>query len=809
VFGISTISLLAAASIAQPLFRQDAVLGLPGTAADLLAFQANGDSRVDLAAAHGAIAQVSVLLGRDLPGGEVGFTSRVHAVGTSPVAVEAADLNGDGAPDLGVVNSGSASLTVLLGGPAGAFQYGGETPLDIGPRFVRFADLDRDGDLDAATVNFLAEGKGSMNVLLGDGRGSFPASTRRDIGDNPHAFLLADVDGDALTDAAVGHTDALSLFRGRGDGGFAEPVATDVRGGPAAVVAGDQDGDGKLDLVFLVANFGDNNAELVFATHQGAGRFATAIVSREAGRGTRPGGGPTGLLELADLNGDLLEDLVTEADIGQGSALRVHLSLGDGTFQRVVEDLRLREGFTDLLFADCSQDGIDDLCLATVSGRLAVLPAVTVGQFDPGNPVIELDSGPREVTGFDPDLDGESDLLVRSSSFLHALRRRQARSFLPPAKLTGVRSLQAMALGQLDGDGIIDIAASDLAAGAVGLHFLDQAGQIRRSVDRRARGAPGPLVAGDFDADRQADLAVTDLNAPEVTIFIDPANDATGRQVEASVGAGQTAIAAGDLDADGALDLAVATREGLRLLLGDGRGDFPRRRELALLAAARWLAVADVDGDGAADVLGVAELGRSLGFARALRGPGEPEMALVSELQEFQMASTGDLDGDGLIDIAAASSRPLSGLSVYRGKGGGAFAEPEKYAAGADVRAFGLVDLDRDGALDAAVAALSSRTVTVLWGLPRAGVRRFVRGDTDRDLSLTITDVVLTLRGLFQGGGRPPCEDAADADDSGEVNLSDALSTLNFLFLGGPPPPPPFPGAGPDPSEDGLDCAGA
>ena len=49
---------------------------------------------------------------------------------------------------------------------------------------------------------------------------------------------------------------------------------------------------------------------------------------------------------------------------------------------------------------------------------------------------------------------------------------------------------------------------------------------------------------------------------------------------------------------------------------------------------------------------------------------------------------------------------------------------------------------------------------------------------------------------------------AADADDNGNVDLSDAIRILNFLFLGGPEPPVPGPAAcGPDSADDNLaDC---
>jgi hypothetical protein len=95
-------------------------------------------------------------------------------------------------------------------------------------------------------------------------------------------------------------------------------------------------------------------------------------------------------------------------------------------------------------------------------------------------------------------------------------------------------------------------------------------------------------------------------------------------------------------------------------------------------------------------------------------------------------------------------------------------------------------------------------------------VQGFLRGDSDLsgtrsgDFSraLAVTDAVIILQHLFSGAAAPPCRDAADADDTGDLRLTDALVILNFLFLDGIPPAPPFPTPGIDPTPDTLDCAG-
>ncbi len=91
--------------------------------------------------------------------------------------------------------------------------------------------------------------------------------------------------------------------------------------------------------------------------------------------------------------------------------------------------------------------------------------------------------------------------------------------------------------------------------------------------------------------------------------------------------------------------------------------------------------------------------------------------------------------------------------------------------------------------------------------LPVVEVAAFLRGDSNMDGRLDLSDAVAILEYRFLGGTPPACEDAADTDDDEAIYLSDAIFLLNFLFQGGRRPPRPAPEPGGDPSGDGLDCA--
>ncbi|MFN0057703.1 MAG: carboxypeptidase regulatory-like domain-containing protein [Planctomycetota bacterium] len=83
----------------------------------------------------------------------------------------------------------------------------------------------------------------------------------------------------------------------------------------------------------------------------------------------------------------------------------------------------------------------------------------------------------------------------------------------------------------------------------------------------------------------------------------------------------------------------------------------------------------------------------------------------------------------------------------------------------------------------------------------------FRRGDANLDSSVNLADAITILNRLFVVGTPPlPCTDAGDVNDDGVLNIADPITLLSYLFAGGAPPPPPFATAGVDPTSDALTC---
>ena len=122
-----------------------------------------------------------------------------YAIGGNPSAVAVADFNGDGKPDVVAAQSASTSnsVTVLLNNGDGTFQQGGTFAANQDPVAIVAADFNGDGRMDVAVANQL---NNEVTVLLGNGDGTFQAPVAYAAGANPQGLAMADLNGDGVPD---------------------------------------------------------------------------------------------------------------------------------------------------------------------------------------------------------------------------------------------------------------------------------------------------------------------------------------------------------------------------------------------------------------------------------------------------------------------------------------------------------------------------------------------------------------------------------------------------------------------------------
>ena len=188
--------------------------------------------------------------------------------GHLPTSMAVADLNGDGNPDVVVVNYFSNTVSVLLGRGDGTFNKTVVTYSASYADSVAIADVDGDGKLDVVVANASVSGEGAAGVLLGNGNGTLrPIVTYNSGGKGTTSITIADVNGDGKPDLLVANSqqDTVGALLGNGDGTFQAALTYNsggsgsFPGSPMAVA--DVNGDGTPDVV--VANYFSNTVSVL------------------------------------------------------------------------------------------------------------------------------------------------------------------------------------------------------------------------------------------------------------------------------------------------------------------------------------------------------------------------------------------------------------------------------------------------------------------------------------------------------------------------------------------------------------------
>jgi hypothetical protein len=572
----------------------------------------------------------------------------------------AGDFDRDGKPDvvvaIGPRGSGSGRSLFLRGSGNGSFQDLHTSIFPAPPSMaacVESADLDGDGRLDLilGCADPAASAGVSNLIWLGTSVGTYndvSATHALKVPSYTNDLAIGDIDGDqdldivfanGITDVSAGTPEFSRIWINDGTGRFSDGTlsyfANIPRNISSAVLLLDADRDGDLDVLFGNGRYFDARQNELWLNN-GPGKAFTLSANALP---IAPD--PTGSLAQADVDADGDIDVYVgnlrapdQLLLNDGAGRFTALSQAKFSPSRLLED----EDSTGASFADIDGDKLPDLIIGNANTRMRVYRNLGGGQF------IDIDK-PLGHFG--------------SSTF----------------------SSYITLSGDIDGDGILDMAVAPKSGSGFRVEFGDGYGGYSQRPPVYSQISLGSPMSGQL----------------------------------------------ADVNGDGKLDLLTTTTLGAYLYLGDGKGGFTdvsATHMPALNWACDAIEAADLDGDNDLDVL----VGLTGTSNELLLNNGQgvfslaPSSFLPADLDRCNRFVIADFDGDRLLDIFCANGdNSWTGgpqqNRLYRGVGGGRFLDvtslllPPRTDYSNDA-SFG--DIDGDGDLDLLVGNGS----TSLFGTP-------------------------------------------------------------------------------------------
>lgn len=329
-----------------------------------------------------------------------------------------------------------------------------------------------------------------------------------------------------------------------------------------------------------------------------------------------------GCVALGEVDQDGKLDMV----VASGDGITMLLGQGDGRFRVAPgSPIKLPDPCSEMVLDDLNGDGQLDLALANHdSYGVMLLFGDGNGGFAlaPHSPVIMKEGQQPHTHGLnagdlngDGKLDlvsvnsGDNDVSIAFADGKGGFTRAASPFAVEPSPYPG-------ALGDLNGDGHLDIVSSSTARrtaqqdgsrGALTVLFGDGRGDFRGGPIPLRTVSPGFVAVADVNGDDEPDLVATHIERSELTILTGDGKggfqETTGSPFDLRHAAWHLAVA--DLNGDGKADVAAAAGDGVRVMLGDGRGGFqPAPGSPFATGKGSWqLAAGDVNGDGKSDVV--------------------------------------------------------------------------------------------------------------------------------------------------------------------------------------------------------------
>ncbi len=276
----------------------------------------------------------------------------------------------------------------------------------------------------------------------------------------------------------------------------------------------------------------------------------------------------------------------------------------------------------------------------------------------------------------------------------------------------------------MDNDGRLDIIGCASSPGAVAIWYGGDGGFFRDAVFLPIKGDVRSVAVGDFNGDGRQDIVFSvRREASGIMVWLNQNGRLFSRGVSPTEGSLYEGVAVADVNNDGHADILAANtttdaEAGIQIWLGDGQGNWPVETGPTVRGRFMDVALADLDHDGLADLVG-SGWGTYDGL-RVWRGDGTGNWAALAPVDEgsFYGLSISDFNGDGHPDILAGTHR--RGVRIYLGDGTGRFAPlAPPTTEGSFWKVVGT-DLDGDGVRDLLAGSLDDEGIRVWRRTPGA-----------------------------------------------------------------------------------------
>ncbi len=629
--------------------------------------------------------------------GILGTPQALTTTGTQVVV--AADMNNTGRTDILFGSNGTTTL-FRNNSIAGSFDLDEGTQITTGDtRALLTVDLDADGffDVVSGSTNDVRSFRNGRNLGVA-------LNLTSTVGTLTVSALEAlDANGDGNMDVAVASIEGPGVIL-LGDGTGVLLVGSALPAGISSLSASDVDRDGDQDLVIAMSG----EAKLL--------RNSGGIFSEESLSGIS-----AQEVALRDLDGDGRSDLITG-----GEELRQHMGDGAGSFL-ATGTARTISSVNSMRISDFDRDGDYDVGLALDASAAQILDGSLAGSWGSFTYTETQQIGTESSTCVafgDLDGDGDRDAVVGNIGADHVLFN-DGEGNLTHTGATGqtlnnsinTNRTLAVALGDIDGDGDLDIVqGAELIGGVFGRNTIwenDGNGNFSEALFFGAEQTTRDVDILDIDGDGQLDIVCA--NDGPNRIYLNTSTPGAFAVNELDNGFLTTnqndeithALAFGDLDGDGDID-AIAGNQG-----PNGTGAFDQVWRFANgrfshvddigspQEATADIQFVDVDGDGALDV--VAAYVNINGNFPSKVFPGnkrsiffQPPVEFTNVTGNITSVEAVDVDGDRDLDLVVGARSGGSRIWIQNGPMG--FGDFESVELNDDTTlAIRAADLDDDG----------------------------------------------------------------------------------------------------------------